>query len=35
VGTVSHLRNREVVFVCGPDAEAVRAALHGALPLAV
>jgi adenine-specific DNA-methyltransferase len=35
VGTVSHLRNREVVFVCGPDAEAARAALHGALPLAV
>ena len=35
VGTVSHVRNREVVFVCGPDADAARAALHGALPLAV
>ncbi|HYW28473.1 MAG TPA: DNA adenine methylase [Gaiellales bacterium] len=35
VGTVSHLRNREMVFVCGPDADAARAALHGALPLTV
>ena len=35
VGTVSHVRNREVVFVCGPDAELAAAALHGALPLAV
>jgi adenine-specific DNA-methyltransferase len=35
VGTVSHVRNREVVFVCGPDAEAARSALHGALPVAV
>jgi adenine-specific DNA-methyltransferase len=35
VGRISHVRNREVVFVCGPDADAARTALHGALPLAV
>ncbi|HET6848585.1 MAG TPA: DNA adenine methylase [Gaiellales bacterium] len=35
VGRVSHVRNREVVFVCGPDAAAARAALRSALPVAV
>ena len=35
VGTVSHLRNREVVFVCGPGRAAVEQVISGVLPLAV
>jgi adenine-specific DNA-methyltransferase len=35
VGTVSHVRNREVVFVCGPDRRLAERALQGALPIAV
>jgi adenine-specific DNA-methyltransferase len=35
VGTVSHVRNSEVVFVCGPDPELAEAALRDALPVAV
>jgi adenine-specific DNA-methyltransferase len=35
VGSVSHLRNREVVFVCGPDRRLAERALRGALPIAV
>ncbi|HEY0387374.1 MAG TPA: DNA adenine methylase [Gaiellales bacterium] len=35
VGTVSHVRNREVVFVCGPDRALADAALEDALPVAV
>jgi adenine-specific DNA-methyltransferase len=35
VGTVSHVRNREVVFVCGPDANLAHEALESSLPLAV
>jgi hypothetical protein len=35
VGSVSHVRNREVVFVCGPDRRAAERALQGALPIAV
>ena len=31
VGTVSHLRNKEILFVAGPDEERVEAALSGAL----
>ena len=38
VGTVSHLRNTEVLFVCGPTRAGVDAVIesgrrHGALPL--
>ena len=38
VGTVSHLRNTEVLFVCGPTQAGVDAVIesgrrHGALPL--
>jgi adenine-specific DNA-methyltransferase len=30
VGRVSHLRNREILFVCGPDEELVRGAVEAA-----
>jgi adenine-specific DNA-methyltransferase len=35
VGRVSHLRNTEVVFVCGPDRAAVEECVAGVLPVAV
>lgn len=33
VGSVSHLHNRELLFVCGPDAQAAEAAAQAALTL--
>jgi adenine-specific DNA-methyltransferase len=35
VGRVSHLRNTELVFVCGPDRAAVEECVAGVLPAAV
>jgi adenine-specific DNA-methyltransferase len=35
VGRVSHLRNTEAVFVCGPDPALLARAVDGALPVAV
>jgi len=35
VGRVSHLRNTELVFVCGPDRTAVEESVAGVLPVAV
>jgi adenine-specific DNA-methyltransferase len=35
VGRVSHLRNTEVVFVCGPNRAAVEECVAGVLPVAV
>ena len=32
---VSHLRNTELVFVCGPDRAAVEECVSGVIPLAV
>ena len=34
VGRVSHLRNTEVVFVCGPDRAAVEECVAGVMPVA-
>jgi adenine-specific DNA-methyltransferase len=35
VGTVSHLRTTEAVFVCGPDRAVTERALDGSMPVAI